>query len=550
MGDITATTGNETESVVDCNQAALGFETAVYRTGSGNTTVTIANEGREYLEAVEINLFSGGAVVAQKGVSNLSSGGIGTVVFESDGDEVTAVSKGCPSVMADTAVGTESTSVLFQVSGDGWGDGSFKQTTAESPLKLIINDRVPLKEWEYTGHGDDVEDVLVGDNGAVYSASSDNTVRKIDSGGNLVWEYTGHNDNVYTLTIDSEGNVYSGGAGNEVHKINVSAAPTGGSKFDKSSWRYTNHTARVRGLAVSDGGLYSAALDEMHKINMTTGKQAWKYTDYEGNLWGLSSDDSGNTHSIAGEIVHQVNSTGETEWNYSGHTDVLRAVATDSEGNAYSGGHDNEVHKIEADTGNRLWNYTGHPENVYSLSVDGDGGVYSGGLDGDVHKINVIAAPTDGSNFDDNVWQYTGHDDWVKAIDADGEGGFYSGSEDNEVHKVFEREEHARSGNYTSETFDAGTNVNWSSITVEAALNGENITGEVEADTENMTGEFGTDGETTEDFRLQHGENEEFSLDLSENYRYIRFQIRLETSNVTVTPEVESVEVAGIAEKR
>ena len=53
----------------------------------------------------------------------------------------------------------------------------------------------------------------------IYSASTDDTVRKIDPDGNEVWSFTGHGSTVRAVAVDSDGYVYSGSLDDTVRKI-------------------------------------------------------------------------------------------------------------------------------------------------------------------------------------------------------------------------------------------------------------------------------------------------------------------------------------------
>ena len=82
----------------------------------------------------------------------------------------------------------------------------------------------------------------------VYSASGDDTVRKIDPGSTEVWSFTGHTSTVYAVAVDSDGNVYSASVDDTVRKIDSDG---------NQVWSFTGHTSTVRGVAV-DPGLFGA----------------------------------------------------------------------------------------------------------------------------------------------------------------------------------------------------------------------------------------------------------------------------------------------------
>ena len=196
----------------------------------------------------------------------------------------------------------------------------------------------------------------------IYSASNDNTVRKIDPTGEQVWSFTGHTNYVYAVAVDADGYVYSGSHDTTVRKID----PTG-----EQVWSFTGHTNAVYAVAVdADGYVYSGSYDN---------------------------------------TVRKISPTGQQVWSYTGHTNLISAVAVDADGYVYSGSNDQTAHKISP-TGQQVWSYTGHTNAVYAVAVDADGYVYSGSANKTVHKID----PTG-----EQVWSYTGHTDYVRAVAVD-----------------------------------------------------------------------------------------------------------------------------------
>lgn len=86
---------------------------------------------------------------------------------------------------------------------------------------------------------------------AVFTASDDETVRRLYPHGGEAWSYTGFARSVLSLAVDDEGNVYAGDAGGTVRKID----------FDgELVWEFTGHEGPVHDIAVdTDGTIYTSA---------------------------------------------------------------------------------------------------------------------------------------------------------------------------------------------------------------------------------------------------------------------------------------------------
>ena len=75
----------------------------------------------------------------------------------------------------------------------------------------------------------------------IYSASLDNTVRKIDSNGDQVWSFTGHTGDVWAVAVGVDGCVCSASAAGSIRTITAAGTPV---------WPNSDHTGRVTSVAV------------------------------------------------------------------------------------------------------------------------------------------------------------------------------------------------------------------------------------------------------------------------------------------------------------
>ena len=336
-------------------------------------------------------------------VNDLTSGGSDKALSAEQGKEINTA-------LADLA---------NKVAGikPGYGVGDFIQL---GNLKAVVEgELLPVKDWDFTGHNGWVWSVAVGDQGNVYSGSSDNKVMKISPNGSKIWEFTGHTDYVNSVAVGDQGNVYSGSSDNKVMKISPN-----GSKI----WEFTGHTDAVRSVAVDDQGNVYSGSDHKKVMKISpSGSKIWEFTGHNGWIWSVAVDDQGNVYSGSDDKkVMKISPRGSKIWEFTGHTDTVRSVAVGDQGNVYSGSSDNKVMKISPN-GSKIWEFTGHTDIVWSVAVGDQGNVYSGSDDNKVMKISPNGS---------KIWEFTGHSDRVNSVAVDGQGNVYSGSFDNKVMKI------------------------------------------------------------------------------------------------------------------
>ena len=271
----------------------------------------------------------------------------------------------------------------------------------------------PKEEWNFSGHSKYVNSLAVDNDGYVYSASSDNTIKKINSNGNEVWSFDGHSDNVRSVAVDSDGYVYSASDDNTVKKIDNSG---------NEVWSFNAHSDDVKGVAVdNDGYVYSASDDNTVKKIDNSGNEVWSFNGHSSSIYDVAVDSDGYVYSGSNnEIVKKIDSTGNEVWSYNGDSGSIKRIAVDSDGYVYSvnttSTGDDTVKKID-NSGNEVWSFDGHSSSISDVAVDNDGYVYSGSHDNTVKKIDSSG---------NEIWSFDAHSSAVIAVAVDNDGYVYS----------------------------------------------------------------------------------------------------------------------------
>lgn len=282
---------------------------------------------------------------------------------------------------------------------------------------------------------------------SVYSTSSDNTVRKIDSDGTLVWsDSMGQRGN--DVRVDPDGFVYvarnvarllvyendgtriinvSVGA-TSANALGVAAGPEGVPEItgyvgvsDTTTrkrtatvqlWSNSSHTNTVTGVCVDrHGDVYSVARGNVRKFDGTDGTLIWSYLTGTTPVLGkvevfenrVVTSESGQVHVIdatTGNLLFLSDNPG-------GALDVL---AIDNTGHFYAGSRNDEVTKFDS-SGNIVFSSLLSPSgDIRGLAVDPDGFIYAGNRANNVHKLD---------NDGNEVWVFTGHTGDVNGVAVD-----------------------------------------------------------------------------------------------------------------------------------
>ncbi len=252
----------------------------------------------------------------------------------------------------------------------------------------------------------------------IYTASYDNTIKKIDADGNVLWTFTGHTGQVYAVTVDYDGFVYSGSYDKRLKKID----PNGNQVWESIDEGY------ITGVAVDlNGYVYTSSYSYVSKID-PDGNRLWTNTEHTSYVRAVAVDDLGFVYSCSEDnTVRKIDSNGNQVWSFTGHTANVTSVVVGSNGFVYSGSADNTVRKIDPD-GNQVWSFTGHTSTVYGVAVTNDDYVYSCSFNNTIRKIN-----SEGTE----VSSYIGNNgDYLYVIAVDETGYVYTGGDKNSVYQL------------------------------------------------------------------------------------------------------------------
>lgn len=279
----------------------------------------------------------------------------------------------------------------------------------------------------------------------IYTASSDNTVKRLDSDGNEIWSYTGHTENVNDVEADDQNNLVSVSDDELVKKLDASGNEIWsryGGGYEKYSVAISNNYDVLYGdsnsaIRLDSSGNYLHTLDGVGSIDE---KEAVAF-DQNGNAFagtfmvqGLSRppfifkcDPSGSqiwqrepdspSHGPQ-DLACDLDDNVYAAWNpyllkydpdgnllFELNNDAL-CVAVDLNNNFYIGdGDDNSVKKYDAG-GTEVWSVT-YTDPTNNIAVDSDGNSYITSADNTVRKLD-----TNGSE----VWSFSGHTDTVNGI--------------------------------------------------------------------------------------------------------------------------------------
>jgi WD40 repeat protein len=130
----------------------------------------------------------------------------------------------------------------------------------------IVRWSLPGKDGFVKGHGDCVNAIVAGKDGAVYSASDDRTILVWSAnGGSHLQTLEGHTSAVVCLALGVDGTLYSGSIDNTVR---VWAGRDGPLRLIRT---LEGHTSAVRSLALgTDGKLCSGSCDHTIRVWSTT----------------------------------------------------------------------------------------------------------------------------------------------------------------------------------------------------------------------------------------------------------------------------------------
>lgn len=136
-------------------------------------------------------------------------------------------------------------------------------SSEDGTIKKISEEGVAI--WNFGSHGGAVNDLAVS-GGSVYSASSDQTVRKID-GGSETWSYGGHVAEVTSISVSRNEVLFSGAANGELRAVSQSAG--------NEIYLTQPYTVALTDVAYADGGLYVSSSSGIKRLDPDTGTEVW-----------------------------------------------------------------------------------------------------------------------------------------------------------------------------------------------------------------------------------------------------------------------------------
>lgn len=169
--------------------------------------------------------------------------------------------------------------------------------------------------------------------GNIYTATSNNRIRKFDSNGTLIWSIQQHSSGIRCMRINHNGHIVSGGNDFSIRET----LPDGTIGWSISS----AHSNWVNSLAIDNDGNIVSGGQEGHvaKIN-NQGHMLWKQEDATGSIRAVSVDSTGNIFSgSADNFLRKYNSDG----------DIQGQVNTGSFVRDIALNNDNEVFVISSD---------------------------------------------------------------------------------------------------------------------------------------------------------------------------------------------------------
>lgn len=195
---------------------------------------------------------------------------------------------------------------------------------------------------------------------AVYTASADHTVKKLDLDGVEVWAFTGHSGLVWKVETDPYGFVYTTSFDNTLKKLD---------KDGNELWSY-DAEYRARSLAVDlNGNSYitpTASFNSLRKVD-PDGNLVWTVTGFSANKEACVVNQNFEIFTAGFDhVVHKFDEDGVEEWQYTGSSDSIRDLSVDHNGNCYVCNSDGNYRKIDS-TGSQVWNST-----VLSLAIISD----------------------------------------------------------------------------------------------------------------------------------------------------------------------------------
>lgn len=144
--------------------------------------------------------------------------------------------------------------------------------------------------------------IVIGQDGFVYAGLRDGRVLKIsNTDGSIVWTNTDHTDQINQLVVSFDGNVYTASNDDSVKKI----LPDG-----NTTWTFNLHTNNVTGICMDENeNIYTHGNDNTYRKISPSGTEVWNGT---GSYLGYSRRffyraDTATLYLISGNSMYSVN---------------------------------------------------------------------------------------------------------------------------------------------------------------------------------------------------------------------------------------------------
>ena len=145
----------------------------------------------------------------------------------------------------------------------------------DNTVKKLTTDNTV--EWTNSDHSDWLYSIAEW-NGFVFSGARDNTMKKIDSNGNTVWTYSGISDQVAAMAVDSDGTIYAGGGPVDpvIHIVDQSG------NFVS---QFQTFSSGVTSIDIDkQGNVFVTSGNNSFKFN-SSGVQQWTNTEHTANCY-------------------------------------------------------------------------------------------------------------------------------------------------------------------------------------------------------------------------------------------------------------------------
>ena len=244
-------------------------------------------------------------------------------------------------------------------------DGYIYVAVSDDGRVYILNPN-GSQDWSYSTE-EDPRSIAVHKNGYVYTADdssflSGNNLYKLNaSNGSLIWDVNHRTPSLAYTSVDIYNNIYTRTTGNNVRKLNSSG---------DELWVYEhpNNARTIRPTSYGDFVFVCGENPHITRLNSSGGSPSTRDVGFSWGQVGSSAVDYKYLYVVKStdNELYKLSFSLSLQWTYSGVTN--RAVDVDRDGYVYASNGDN-LEKISPD-GNHVQTFTGHTDTVVSVAVD------------------------------------------------------------------------------------------------------------------------------------------------------------------------------------